>query len=211
MTPPERRTKDGFETQFGSNHLSHFLLFNLLRPALLAGTTPERVSRIVILSSAAHRFGEVIFDDINFEGHYDRWAACAQSKTANLWTATEIERRYGGQGIHAWAAHPGAVQTELQRHMSEKEMQGFADDPEITRITKNPAQGAATSVWAATAAALEAHGGKYLENCQISPAWTPAAGQWGPGYAAYAYDTDKAKKLWEKSIEFMSEFSVLKT
>ena len=100
MTPPEGRTEDGFETQFGTNHLAHFLLFNLLQPALLAGATPELASRVVILSSVGHRFGEVPFDNINFDGNYDAVAAYALSKTANLWTANEIERRYGDP--HWW-------------------------------------------------------------------------------------------------------------
>ncbi|SPJ76900.1 related to reductases [Fusarium torulosum] len=203
MTPPEGRTKDGFETQFGTNHLAHFLLFNLLRPALLAGVTPQRASRVVVLSSVAHRFGEVNFDDVNFEGRYDPMDAYAQSKTANLWTANEIERRYGGQGIHAWSVQPGAVQTELMRHMSQEQTKAVAGDPYLAKILKNPKQGAATSVWAATAAALEGKGGKYLENCQIIGAWEPSVGQWGPGYGAHAYDTEKAKRLWEKSIEWV--------
>ncbi|KAH7140991.1 hypothetical protein EDB81DRAFT_655513 [Dactylonectria macrodidyma] len=203
MTPPEGRTKDGFETQFGTNHLAHFLLFNLLQPALLAGVTPQRASRVVVLSSVAHRFGEVNFDDVNFEGHYDPMATYAQSKTASLWTANEIERRYGAQGIHAWSLQPGAVQTELMRHMSEEETQGITKDEYLSKILKNAKQGASTSVWAATAAALEGDGGKYLEDCQIIGAWEPSVGPWGPGYGAHAYDVEKAKKLWEKSIEWV--------
>ncbi|KAF5004294.1 hypothetical protein FDECE_9204 [Fusarium decemcellulare] len=204
MTPPEGRTKDGFETQFGTNHLSHFLLFNLLQPALLAGaSTAQRCSRVVVLSSIAHRFGEVNFDDVNFEGHYDAMATYAQSKTANLWTANEIERRYGAQGIHAWSVQPGAVQTDLARHMSSEEQQGMASDPFLSKIFKNPQQGASTSIWGATAEALEGKGGKYLEDCQIVPEWTADKGLWGPGYGAHAYDVDKAKKLWEKSIEWV--------
>lgn len=203
MATPEGRTKDGFETQFGTNHLAHFLLFNLLQPALLAGATPQTPSRVVVLSSVAHRFGEVNFDDVNFEGHYDAMATYAQSKTANLWTANEIERRYGAQGIHAWSVQPGAVQTDLMRHMSEDAQKGLETDDYLSKIMKNPEQGAATSIWAATAAALEGKGGKYLENCQIVPEWEPSFGQWGPGYAPHAYDTEKAKKLWEKSIEWV--------
>lgn len=204
MTPPEGRTKDGFETQFGTNHLAHFLLFNLLQPALLRGVaTIQKPSRVVVLSSVAHRLGEVNFDDVNFEGHYDPMTAYAQSKTANLWTANEIERRYGYQGIHAWSVHPGAVQTELLRHLSSEEQSGFTGDEYLMKAFKNAEQGAATSIWAATAAALEGKGGKYLDNCQIIPAWEPSVAKWGPGYGAHAYDVEKAKKLWEKSIEWV--------
>lgn len=130
-------------------------------------------------------------------------ATYAQSKTANLWTANEIERRYGAQGIHAWSVQPGAVQTDLMRHLSSDAQQGLETDSYLSKIMKNPEQGAATSIWAATAAALEGKGGKYLENCQIVPAWEPSFGQWGPGYAPNAYDTDKAKKLWEKSVDWV--------
>ncbi|KAF7555257.1 hypothetical protein G7Z17_g2264 [Cylindrodendrum hubeiense] len=103
MTPPEGRTKDGFETQFGTNHLAHFLLFNLLQLALLAGAAPDFASRVVILSSLGHRFSEINFDDVNFDSGYDALAAYAARKTANLWTANEIDRLYGQKGVHAWS------------------------------------------------------------------------------------------------------------
>lgn len=202
MTPPEGRTKDGFETQFGTNHVAHFLLINLLMPALLAGANVERSSRVVVLSSVAHRFGEVNFDNKNFDGCYDPMATYAQSKTANLWTANEVERRYGSQGVHAWSVQPGAVLTDLMRHVSEEQQSGLTTDPYLATIFKNPDQGAATSVWAATSAALEGKGGRYLENCQIVEKWDPSVGVWGPGYGEHAYDTEKAKKLWEKSLEW---------
>ncbi|KAF5587217.1 WW domain-containing protein [Fusarium pseudocircinatum] len=203
MTPPEGRTKDGFELQFGTNHLAHFLLFNLLRPALSAGSTPQRCSRVVILSSVAHRFGDVKFDDVNFEGHYDAMATYAQSKTANLWTANEIERRFGKEGIHAWSVQPGAVLTDLTRHMSDDVKDGLSKDPYLASIYKTPAQGAATSVWAATAGALEGQGGRYLENCQIIGPWTTDQGVYGPGYGEHAYDEEKAGILWEKSLQWV--------
>ncbi|KAJ9156324.1 Oxidoreductase [Pleurostoma richardsiae] len=203
MQPPEGRTQDGFETQFGTNHLAHFLLFNLLQPALEAGATHEFASRVVILSSVAHRFGEVPFDNVNFEGNYDSMAAYASSKTANLWTANEIERRFGAKGIHAWSIQPGAVLTDLMRHMSGETQSGLAKDPYLASIFKTPAQGAATSVWAATAPALEGQGGKYLEDCQIAGPWDPSSNPWGPGYGAHAYDEEKAAKLWTKSLEWV--------
>lgn len=109
MACPEGRTDSGFETQLGTNHLSHFLLFNLLKDALLASSTTELPSRAVILSSIAHQAAEVNFDNINLEGIYDPWLAYGQSKTCNLWTANEIERRFGGQGLHAFSVHPGGV------------------------------------------------------------------------------------------------------
>ncbi|KAG4421928.1 hypothetical protein IFR04_004907 [Cadophora malorum] len=203
MATPEGRTKDGFETQLGTNHLAHFLLFDLLRSALLASTSPGFNSRVVILSSVAHRSAEVNWDNINLDGEYDAWGAYGQSKTCNLWTANEIERQYGSQGLHAWSIQPGGVATGLLQHMSEDEKADMGSDPTLVKIFKSPEQGAATTVWAATAKALEGIGGKYLEDCQIIKAWTEADGQWGPGYASWAYDSEKQKKLWAKSLEMV--------
>ncbi|KAF4965706.1 hypothetical protein FSARC_6489 [Fusarium sarcochroum] len=203
MNCPEGRTKEGFETQFGTNHLAHFLLFNLLRPALLKGVTSEHGSRVVILSSIAHRFGEVNLDNVNLDGCYDGNLAYAQSKTANLWTANEIERRYGREGIHAWSVQPGAVLTDLPRHLSDEQKDGLKSDAYLEKIFKSPDQGAATSVWAAIAKALDGEGGKYLENCQIIGKYDPSTPMFAPGYGDHAYDTEKAKKLWEKSLEWI--------
>ncbi|KAF7554935.1 hypothetical protein G7Z17_g2541 [Cylindrodendrum hubeiense] len=203
MTPPEGRTMDGFETQFGTNHLAHFLLFNLLQPILLAGTTPSLASRVVVLSSVAHRFANVNFDDVNFSRGYDGLAAYAASKTANLWTANEIERRYGPQGIHAWSVQPGAVLTNLMQHMSDSEKGVLDGDTYLASIFKNPDQGAATSVWAATAKALEGKGGKYLEDCQIAKEWDSSSGLYAPGYGVHAYDIEQAEKLWIESLKWV--------
>ncbi|KAH9209794.1 short-chain dehydrogenase [Leptodontidium sp. 2 PMI_412] len=203
MSCPEGRTKDGFETQLGTNHLAHFLLFNLVKPALLASATPEFNSRAVILTSVAHRFSEVMWDNMNMGGTYDKHLAYGQSKTCSLWTANEIDRRYGGKGLHAWAVHPGGILTGLIQHLSEEEKAGLAADPTLLKSFKNPQQGAATTTWAATAKALEGKGGKYLEDCQIGRAWAPEDGQWGVGYASWAYDADKEARLWAKSLELV--------
>ncbi|GKU10820.1 unnamed protein product [Fusarium langsethiae] len=201
MCTPEGRTKEGFETQFATNHLAHFLLFKLLIPALQQGVTTERAARVVMLSSLAHRFGEPDFNNINLEGCYDPNKAYSQSKTANLWTANEIERRYGVEGIHAWSVQPGGVLTDLGRHLSEEQKSGLAGDPYLNRVWKFSAQGAATTVWAATAEVLEGQGGKYLEDCQIIGKWDPSTSLYEPGYGDHAYDEDKAKTLWERSVE----------
>ncbi|KAG4429315.1 hypothetical protein IFR05_015199 [Cadophora sp. M221] len=203
MATPEGRTKDGFETQLGTNHLAHFLLFNLIKPALLASTTPDFNSRAVILSSVAHRFAEVNWDNINLDGAYDPMIAYGQSKTCNLWTANEIERRYGSKGLHAWSIQPGGVVTGLMQHFSEEQKAGAASDPLLLKIFKNPEQGASTTVWATTAKALEGRGGRYLEDCQIIGEWTEENGQWGAGYAAHAYDAEKEARLWAKSLEMV--------
>ena len=107
MRTPEGKTADGFETQLGTNHLAHFLLFHLLKPALLAGSTPSFHSRVVNLSSESHRQSEIHFDNLNLEGAYDPGVAYAQSKVANIYMANEIESRYGSSGLHGLSLHPG--------------------------------------------------------------------------------------------------------
>ncbi|TVY30078.1 Retinol dehydrogenase [Lachnellula hyalina] len=203
MACPEGRTKDGFETQFGTNHLAHFLLFNLLKPALLASSTPVFNSRAVILTSSAHRWGSVHFDNVNLDGIYDPAVAYSQSKTANLWTANEIDRRYGGKGLHAWAVHPGAITTNIAQHMPQEAVQGLLKNEELMKIWKSPQQGAATTVWAAVSEVLEGQGGKYLEDCHIGKPNNDADGPWGPGYSKWAYDAGLEAKLWEKSLELV--------
>lgn len=203
MMTPEGRTADGFETQFGTNHLAHFLLFELLKPILLASSAAEFHSRVVFLSSIAHRTGEVNFDNLNQEGDYNPWAAYAQSKTANVWTANQIERLYGSQSLHAFSVQPGPTGTGLYQHMSEADVAASQSDPTLAKMFKTVGQGAATTVWAATAKALEGQGGKYLEDCQISKPWDSATGPWGPGYGSWTYDEKKEAKLWAKSLELV--------
>jgi len=167
MACPEGRTADGFETQLGTNYLSHFLLFNLLKPTLLASSTPYLPFRAIFVSSVGHRMAEPNFANPNLEGAYHEWAAYGQSKTASVWTANEINRRYGSKGLNAFSVHPGGIMTDLQRHMSAEALSAFDG---FKSEFKSPEQGAATTIWAATAKALEGDGGKYLEECQISRA-----------------------------------------
>ncbi|CAH0044595.1 unnamed protein product [Clonostachys solani] len=199
MACPEGRTKDGFETQFGVNHLAHFLLFNLLKHALLRSATPELNSRAVFLTSVGHRMGTVNFDNLSLEGAYNEWAAYGQSKTAVVWTANEIDRQFKSKGLRATSVMPGGIDTGLQKHMSEEALQMFAGDA-VRGAWKSPEQGAATTVWAATANALENEGGIYLENCQIAQPWDEKDGQLGDGYAPWAFDEAGAAKLWKVSL-----------
>lgn len=203
MACPEGRTVDGFETQFGTNHLAHFLLFNLLRPALLASSTPEFNSRVVILASLGHRMAEPNFENLNQEGCYNKWVGYGYSKTANIWTANEIERRYGSKGLHAWSVQPGGVVSNLIQHISEEESIAFAQDEQLAKMYKNPDQGASTTVWGAIAAELEGKGGKYLEDCAIAGPSAPDVATFGPGYGTWAYDETKEKILWKKSLEMV--------
>jgi NAD(P)-dependent dehydrogenase (short-subunit alcohol dehydrogenase family) len=203
MATPEGRTVDGFETQFGTNHLAHFLLVQLLKPTLLASATPEFNSRIVVLASLGHRFSTVYLNNLNLEGAYDPWIAYGQSKTALIWTVNEIERRYGSKGLHGWSVHPGSIATELQRHMTEETKEAWMKNDQLTKSYKTVEQGAATTVWASVARELEGEGGKYVEDCGIAKRHVEADGDFGLGYASHAYDPEGEAELWEKSLKLV--------
>jgi NAD(P)-dependent dehydrogenase (short-subunit alcohol dehydrogenase family) len=203
MMTPEGRTADGFELQLGTNHLAHFLLFQLPRPTLLASTTPDFASRVITLSSIGHRGGQINFDNMNFKGTYDPMVAYAQSKLAAVYMANEIERRYGSQNLHAWSVMPGGIWTGLQQNMPDAVKDVWKADNEFQKAWKSAEQGAATTVWAAVDRELEGKGGRYLEDCGVAgPASEPtgAPSDMGfPGYAAWAYDEGKAGRLWRVS------------
>jgi NAD(P)-dependent dehydrogenase (short-subunit alcohol dehydrogenase family) len=183
--------------QFATNHLGHFLLSGLLLPALRAGAP----SRVVNVSSRGHRFSPVVFEDIHFrERDYDKWVSYGQAKTANVLFALEWERRFGGEGIHAYALHPGAIVTELGRHMSQEDRAHLMSQaPPGGFEWKTVPAGAATSVYAATAPELEGRGGLYLEDAQVSELRTDEGAE--TGYEAWAMDPEAARRLWEVSEE----------
>ncbi|KAJ3117509.1 hypothetical protein HDU96_006438 [Phlyctochytrium bullatum] len=205
MACPEGTTKDGFETQFGTNHLGHFLLFHLLKPALLASSTPAFHSRVVSVSSAGHRISPLDIDLVRagFKKYptYVPFVAYGQSKLANVYFATELERRYGNKGLHALSIHPGGIMTELGRHMTEEDMKRM-DFERMLKVFKNAEQGAATTVWAAVAKEWEGKGGKYLEDVQESePLPEGESGLENAGYAKWAYDEEKERVLWDESLK----------
>ncbi|KAJ3173879.1 hypothetical protein HDU87_007289 [Geranomyces variabilis] len=205
MACPYSLTVDGYETQFACCHLGHFLLFQLLRPHLLRGSTPEFNSRYVSLSSIGHRGSTVDFTDINFKTReYNGWTAYGQAKTANIWMANEIERRFGAQGLHATSVHPGGILTPLQRHLSEETISQWKV-PAVHVHMKSPPQGAATTVWAAVSREWEGKGGKYLAEVDVAePQGVDAEGKPTPGgYKPWAYDAEGARKLWEVSNEMV--------
>jgi NAD(P)-dependent dehydrogenase (short-subunit alcohol dehydrogenase family) len=195
MACPLARTAEGWEMQFATNHLGHFLLSGLLLPALRAGAP----SRVVNVSSRGHRFSPVVFEDIHFEERpYDKWASYGQAKTANVLFAVEWERRFGREGIHAYALHPGAIMTELGRHLSAEDVQELQSRAPSGRLEwKTVPAGAATSVYAATAPELEGRGGLYLEDAQVSGPRTEEGAE--TGYEAWAMDAQAARRLWEVS------------
>lgn len=205
MACPEGQTKDGFETHFGTNHLGHFLLFQLLKPTLLASATPSSNSRVVSLSTSGHHISNVHFDNYSLKGEYDPWVAYGQSKTANIYFANEISRRYGSKGLQAFSVHPGAItDTELGRHVRDDEfLKGMLEKPELQRERKTTEQGVATQVWAALAKSLEGKGGLYLADTQVSKPDDETATPWGPHYAPYAYDEAAEKRLWVDSLKMV--------
>lgn len=209
MLCPEGRTKDGLETQFGVNHLSHFLLFQLLKDSLISSSSPEFPSRVISMASCAHRSGPVRVSDYNFDKEpYDAGLAYGQSKTSNIYFASEIERRYGSQGIHGLSVHPGLIKTPLLRHIENNPMaQTFIDNPETNNLWKSPEQGAATGVWAAVGHECNDLGGRYLEDCSEATPYDPKSKFPGhaPGYASYAYDQVAAEKLWEDSLAMTAQ------
>ncbi|KAL6411027.1 alcohol dehydrogenase [Ilyonectria robusta] len=198
-------TKDGHELQFGTNHLSHFLFFELLKPALLAAVTPEFHSRVVVLSSTAHTMSGInASDNYNFQsGGYHPWVSYGQSKTANIYMANEIERRYGSQGLHATSLHPGGIVTGLTKHVPEAEYSTLAANEDVQKIMKSPEQGAATTVWAAIGKQWEGKGGKYLADCAVAEPAKDGDPPFGPGYAKHAYDPESEGRLWEDSLKLV--------
>lgn len=206
MAPPFGRTADGFETQFGTNHLGHFVLVNRIASLLRPG------GRLVNLSSAGHRFADVDLRDPNFgQTEYDRWVGYGRSKTANILFAVEFDRRHRDRGVRAAAVHPGGIRTELSRHMTEEDVQallsanaeGNAAAGQPTFKLKTVSQGAATSVWAAVVAGADDIGGRYCEDCQVAQI-VDGEGLRG-GVRPYALDSERAMALWAKSEELVGE------
>jgi NAD(P)-dependent dehydrogenase (short-subunit alcohol dehydrogenase family) len=199
MFTPEGRTVDGFETQFGTNHLGHFVFTNHLIPALRAGAP----SRIVNLSSAGHGFSGMHWDDPNYESRrYDKFEAYGQSKTANILFTLGLEARHAAAGVRANAVHPGMIMTDLARHMGEGDMAELGARAAQREASgngrglgefKTVEQGAATSVYAAVSPSLEGVGGRYLEDVDFGEP------------SAWATDSDSAERLWAMSESLVGE------
>jgi NAD(P)-dependent dehydrogenase (short-subunit alcohol dehydrogenase family) len=209
MACPFGRTADGFEMQFGTNHLGHFLLTALLYPALRRSDAP----RVVTLSSAGHSRSDVDLDDPNFERtEYSPWIAYGRSKTANALFARELARRADKSGLLSFSVHPGAILTDLGRHLTDElinEMVGFARQRSAAAggasgdmHFKSTGQGAATQVWGATAAGLDAHNGAYLADCGLG---VLGADPGQNGFMPYLLDDEHAAALWELSEALVQE------
>ncbi len=208
MAPPFGVTEDGFETQIGTNHLGHFVLVNRIASLIAPG------GRLISLASSGHRFSDVSLDDPKFEKTpYDAWQGYGRSKTANVLFAVEFDRRHKARGVRAAAVHPGGIQTELSRHMSpgaieqmvQKLNADLAAEGRPAYQFKTIPQGAATSVWAGFVAPADEVGGRYCENCHVSPVTDGPVSLMTEGVLRYALDPENAKALWAKSEEWVGE------
>jgi NAD(P)-dependent dehydrogenase (short-subunit alcohol dehydrogenase family) len=212
MACPFGLTADGFEMQFGTNHLGHFLLTAMLSPALLRSTSP----RVVTLSSAGHSRSDVDLIDPNFEStEYSPWVAYGRSKTANALFARELAKRGGPADLLSFSVHPGGIVTDLGRHLTDEliyEMAEFAkeraaasgsqSDPSGGIVWKSVEAGAATQVWAATTSDLGDHNGAYLADCGLG---VLGANPGVNGFRSYLLDDDHAVALWELSEQLVGE------
>jgi NAD(P)-dependent dehydrogenase (short-subunit alcohol dehydrogenase family) len=210
MATPFSLTLDGFETQFGTNHLGHFVLVNRIAPLVRAG------GRLINLSSAGHRFSNVDLQDPNFkQTPYDPFVAYGRSKTANILFAVAFDQRHRNRGVRAAAVHPGGIQTELGRYMDRSKLEKMIEqiNQQLAAAGQGPfqwksvPQGTATSIWAAAVASPGEIGGQYCENCHVGTvvpdnATITVASE---GVRSYALDAKNAEALWKKSEELVGE------
>ncbi|MDT3438090.1 SDR family NAD(P)-dependent oxidoreductase [Pseudofrankia sp. BMG5.37] len=195
MASPLLRTPEGWELQFATNHLGHFALATGLHGALAAAGG----ARIVSVSSSAHHRSPVVFDDIHFERReYEPWSAYGQSKTANVLFAVEASKRWAGDGITVNALMPGGIRTNLQRYVSEEDLERLRAAAGGADLKwKTPEQGAATSILVATSPLLDGIGGRYFEDCGEAEVGTLSARS---GVAPYALDPEAAARLWDVTV-----------
>jgi NAD(P)-dependent dehydrogenase (short-subunit alcohol dehydrogenase family) len=197
MATPFGKTTDGFETQFGTNHLGHFVLLNRIAGLIASG------GRFVSLSSAGHRFSDVNLDDPNFERtEYTPFGAYGRSKTANILFAVEFDRRHRARSVRATAVHPGVIQTELGRHVDPGLFKQMTEN-QANFAWKTIPQGAATSVWAGAVAEADAVGGRYCEDCHVAELSNDPTVR--GGVQPYALDPERAKALWALSERMVGE------
>jgi NAD(P)-dependent dehydrogenase (short-subunit alcohol dehydrogenase family) len=210
MATPFGYTLDGFETQFGTNHLGHFVLVNRIAPVIRKG------GRLINLSSSGHRYSNVDLQDPNFERTpYEPFVAYGRSKTANILFALAFDGRHSKRGVRAAAVHPGGILTELGRHIDPSRIQGIMDqlNQQLAAEGKGPfqwktiPQGASTSVWAGFVAPADEIGGRYCENCHVGNVVPDdvTISAISEGVRGYALDPKNAEALWKKSEELVGE------
>ena len=210
MATPFGHTADGFETQFGTNHLGHFVLVNRIASLIRDG------GRLINLSSSGHRYANVDLEDPNFERTpYEPFVAYGRSKTANILFAVAFDKRHRDRGVRAAAVHPGGILTELGRYVESGRLEKIVEEinQQLAAQGKGPfqwksiPQGAATSVWAAVVAPADEIGGRYCENCHVGrivgdDVTITAISE---GVRGYALDATNAEALWKKSEQLVGE------
>ena len=210
MATPFGHTADGFETQFGTNHLGHFVLVNRIAPLIRDG------GRLINLSSAGHRYSNVDLEDPNFERTpYEPFVAYGRSKTANILFAVAFDKRHRDRSVRAAAVHPGGIRTELGRYAEPGRIEKVIEEinRQLAAQGKGPfqwksiPQGAATSVWAGVVASADEIGGRYCENCHVGKTVPDdvTITAWSEGVRGYALDERNAEALWKKSEEMVGE------
>ncbi|KAF1808079.1 putative short-chain dehydrogenase [Eremomyces bilateralis CBS 781.70] len=206
MGTPYSLTEDGFERQFGVNHLAHFLFTVLLLPTLEKSATPQLQSRVVNVSSSSHRHATISWEHYNSHPIiYNPEFAYGQSKTANIWMANTIDRKYGSRGVHGLSVGPGGIWTGLLAYTPADIVDAFKLNPNINIHMLSAEQGSATTLWAAVGRVWEGKGGEYLHDCQIAPpetgdfynAMSAAAAPWAKGR------TDDENRLWTLSEQLV--------
>jgi len=208
MACPLARVGPGWESQFGTNHMGHFAMTTGLLPLLEAGED----TRVVALTSIAHKRSGMLWDDIQFdETPYDKWTAYGQAKTANSLFALGLNRRLASSGGRAFTVHPGGIFTPLQRHLSTEEqieLGWLGPDGKVNEaardIFKTPTQGCTTSLWAATSPMLADKGGLYCEDCDVAAIATEASLPY-LDVAPWAVDDEAAERLWHLSEALLAE------
>lgn len=202
MACPKMETADGFEMQFGTNHLGHFALTKQLLPLVQKGSA----KRIVNLSSRGHHFGPVNMEDPNFKNtEYEKWASYGQSKTANILFSVALDDKL--PDFDVFAVHPGGIQTNLGRHLSAEDLSALRarmkkNTGDSAQTFKNVEQGAATTCWTATAPELAGKGGAYAEDCHLANQDDESPRD---GVRSYALDKQNAEQLWSLSEELIGE------
>src|SRR6202034_1206693 len=210
MATPFSHTADGFETQFGTNHLGHFVLVNRIASLIRAG------GRLINLSSAGHRFSNVDLEDPNFERTpYEPFVAYGRSKTANILFAVAFDKRHRDSGVRAAAVHPGVIHPELARQVDASEIKKIIEQRNQQLEAEGKAafqrkiipQGGAAPVCAGIVAPGEEIGGRYCEDCHVAhlvPDNVPI-NTISEGVLGYALDANNAEALWMKSEELVGE------
>ncbi|KAL4878186.1 short-chain dehydrogenase [Aspergillus karnatakaensis] len=201
MMPPYTLTKDNHESQFGINHLAHFQLFHILKPALLASATPSVCARVVNITSGGHRLSPLDTSDYKLTSDYTPFRGYGASKTANIYFSNEITRRYGSGGVQAYSVQPGMATTNIVQYLHPDMLELYTSFPGGKQFIKSAAQGAATIVLVALHPELEGKGGGYFEDCTVSGRAEGDDPMVHPrGYAPWVEDRESARRLWKDSL-----------